>query len=345
MPELVATAPDADHNASHALGGVAIGAVGVAVPSEVRTNEPIAARLGVDEDWIVARTGVRERRIAAAGEGVVDLAAAAASRSLEAAAVDPGAVDLVLVATMSHDQLSPAAAPLVADRIGATRAGAIDLDAACAGFVSAISLAASQVESGRAGTVLVVGADLMSRLLDPDDRATAALFGDGAGAVLLRAAEAPGRIGPVVLGADGARSGLVTASRAEAIIRMKGPDTFRQAVDRLSEATLAAVAADGVALEEIDVFVYHQANKRILEAVGERLGLNSRRVVDCIARYGNTSAATVPIALAEAAEAGMLVDGARVLMAAFGGGLAWAATVAEWGLDPDLRSRGAGNGA
>lgn len=335
MPELLATGPRLERSSARALGGVAIGAVGVAVPTEVRTNEPIAARLGVAEDWIVARTGVRERRIAAPEEGVVDLAAEAASRSLKAAAVAPQSVDLVLVATMSHDQLTPAAAPLVAERIGAKRAGAIDLNAACAGFVSAIALGVAQVESRRAQCVLVIGADVMSRLIDPDDRATAALFGDGAGAVLLHATEAPGRIGPVVLGSDGTRSDLVTASRGEAIMRMKGPDTFRQAVDRLSEATLAAAAADGVTLDEIDVFVYHQANTRILEAVGERLGLDPRRVVDCIARCGNTSAATVPIALGEAAETGMLFDGARVLMAAFGGGLAWAATVAEWGLDAD----------
>lgn len=345
MPELLATKPRLERSSARALGGVAIGAVGVALPTEIRTNKSIAARLGVAEDWIVVRTGVRERRIAAPEEGVVDLAAEAASRSLKVAAVAPEAVDLVLVATMSHDQLTPAAAPLVAERIGAKRAGAIDLNAACAGFVSAIALGVAQVESRRAQCVLVIGADVMSRLIDPDDRATAALFGDGAGAVLLQATEALGRIGPVVLGSDGARSDLVTASRGEAIMRMKGPDTFRQAVDRLSEATLAAAAADGVTLDEIDVFVYHQANTRILGTVGERLGLDPRRVVDCIDRYGNTSAATVPIALAEARDSGPLRRGSRVLMAAFGGGLAWAATVAEWGLDSELLGAGGDDGA
>lgn len=333
--------------APRSLCGAAIGGVGVALPATVKTNAPIAARLGVDEDWIVARTGVRERRVASADQGVVDLAAIAAARSLEAAAVAAADIDLVLVATMSHDQLSPAAAPLVAERIGARRAGAIDLDAACAGFVSAIALGASQIESGRATTVLVIGADLMHRLLDHDDRATAALFGDGAGAVLLRASEGESRIGPVVLGADGARAGLITVSRAEALIRMKGPDTFRQAVDRLCESSLAAAAAADSSLDEIDVFVYHQANKRILEAVAERLGLDRSRVVDCIARYGNTSAATVPIALADARDSGLLRNGSRVLMAAFGGGLAWAATVAQWGFegsDLDLVDGGDGNG-
>ncbi len=345
MPETFVVETPGTVDAPRSLRGVAIGGVAVALPTTVKTNAPIAARLGIDEDWIVARTGVRERRVAAPDQGVVDLAAAAAARSLEAAAVAAADVDVVLVATMSHDQLSPAAAPLVAERIGAVGAGAIDVDAACAGFVSAIALGASQIESGRAGMVLVIGADLMHRLLDHDDRATAALFGDGAGAVLLRATEGESRIGPVVLGADGARAGLITVSRAEALIRMKGHDTFRQAVDRLCESTLAAVAAVDSSLDEIDVFVYHQANQRILEAVGERLDLDRSRVVDCIARYGNTSAATVPIALAEARDSGLLRHGSRVLLAAFGGGLAWAATVAEWGLDSDLLDGGDGNGA
>ena len=347
MPDVYMAERASAVEAPRSVCGAAIGGVGVALPATVKTNAPIAARLGVGEEWIVARTGVRERRVASADQGVVDLAAIAAARSLEAAAVAAADIDLVLVATMSHDQLSPAAAPLVAERIGARRAGAIDLDAACAGFVSAIALGASQIESGRATTVLVIGADLMHRLLDHDDRATAALFGDGAGAVLLRASEGESRIGPVVLGADGARAGLITVSRTEALIRMKGPDTFRQAVDRLCESSLAATAAVDSSLDEIDVFVYHQANKRILEAVAERLGLDRSRVVDCIARYGNTSAATVPIALAEARDSGLLRNGSRILMAAFGGGLAWAATVAQWGFESsefDLVGGGDGNG-
>ena len=206
-------------------------------------NAPIAARLGVTENWIVSRTGVHERRIAAPGETVVDYASRAAAASLETAGVEPLVVDLVLVATMSHDQLSPNAAALVADRIGATAAGAIDVNAACSGFVSALALAAGQVEVGRARTVVVVGADLMSRITDPDDRRTAALFGDGAGAVVVSAGTGSTAIGPSVLGADGSRGELVAASREEAILRMNGHDTFRHAVDRLSEATVDAAAA------------------------------------------------------------------------------------------------------
>jgi 3-oxoacyl-[acyl-carrier-protein] synthase-3 len=331
MPEL--TAPKigmAPVGPPQAPRGAAVSGIGIAVPETVVGNDVIAARVGVTEDWIVGRTGVRERRVASPDEVLVDYAAEAASRSAAAAGVEPVEVDLVLVATMSHEQLSPSAAPLVASRIGATGAGAIDINAACSGFVSALTLAAGQVEAGRARTALVVGADLMTRLTDPDDRGTAALFGDGAGAVLVSACQTPGGVGPAVLGADGARGHLVAASREEAVLRMNGHDTFRQAVDRLSASTLAAASAAGRTLDEIDVFAYHQANGRILTAVAERLGLERERVIDCIDRYGNTSAATIPLALAEAHSAGRLETGASVLLAAFGGGLTWAATVIEW---------------
>lgn len=313
------------------LRGAAIASIGIAVPPRIVDNAPIAARLGVAEDWIVARTGVRERRVAAAGEQVADYAAEAARNALAAAGLGAAAVDLILVATMSHEYLTPSAAPLVAARIGAARTAALDVGAACSGFVSALILAAGQLEAGRADVAVVVGADLLSRLIDPDDRSTAALFGDGAGAVVLTASEAATRIGPGALGADGDRHGLVTASRADGIIRMNGHDTFRQAVDRLSEATVEALAAAGRELDEIAVFAYHQANSRILAAVGERLGLPPERVIDCMGRYGNTSAATIPLALAEADGEKLLEPGAPVLVAAFGGGLTWAATVVDWG--------------
>lgn len=311
--------------------GAAVAALGVGLPERAVGNEPIAARLGVGGDWIVARTGIRERRIAAPEEGVADLAATAASRALAAAEVEPAEVDLVIVATLSNESLIPNASALVAERIGATAAGAIDLNAACTGFVSALALACGQIESGRARTIVVVGAEVLSRLVDDYDRRTAALFGDGAGAAVLTATGGPTRIGPVAWGADGARRDLITAGRREGVIRMNGHDTFRQAVDRLSESTLEACALAGLELGEVDVFAYHQANARILAAVGERLELDPGRVVNCIGRLGNTSAATVPLALADAQERGLLRDGARVLLGAFGGGLTWAATVVEWG--------------
>jgi 3-oxoacyl-[acyl-carrier-protein] synthase-3 len=339
VAEAIATTPAATATASSAppapaaLRGAAVAGLGIAAPPGVVDNAPIAARLGVSERWIVERTGVEQRRIAAPGERLASYAAQAGARALEATGLEPGRLDLVLVATMSHEQLTPHAATLVADEIGAVRAGAIDLNAACTGFLSALSMATGQIESGRAEAVLVVGADLISRLTDRDDRSTAGLFGDGAGAVVLRPAEPPGRIGPVVLGADGARAGLIQADRTDALIRMKGPDTFRQAVDRLSEATLAALVAADRELADVDLFAYHQANSRIIRAVGERLDLPTERVIDCVSRYGNTSAASIPIALAEARGEGRLRDGATVLCAAFGGGLAWGASVIEWGGD------------
>jgi 3-oxoacyl-[acyl-carrier-protein] synthase-3 len=333
MPEL-ATRPTSVATGERAPGGAAIASVGVAVPERRVGNGPIAKRLGVDENWIVARTGVVERRAAAPGDLLYSYAAEAGTEALRRAGVDPGEVDLVLVATMTHEQLTPSAAALVAAEIGAPEAGAIDVGAACTGFVSALALAAGQVETGRGRCVLVIGADLGTRLIDPDDRSTAALFGDGAGAVVVTPAADGGRIGPVDLGADGRRADLVQAGREEGIIRMQGHDTFRQAVDRLSESTRAALAASGDSLEDIDLFVYHQANSRIIRAVGERLGLPPSRVVDSVPRYGNTSAASIPIALAEAEAEGRLAPGHKVLLAAFGGGLTWGAAVVEWG-DPN----------
>jgi 3-oxoacyl-[acyl-carrier-protein] synthase-3 len=315
--------------------GAAVAALGVGLPERRLDNAPIAARLLVDERWILARTGIRERRIAADRETVADLATLAAGRALAAAGLDPAALGLVALATMSHERLIPNGASLVAERIGATAAAAVDVNAACSGFVSAFALAAGQIESGRVDSALVIGAEVLTRLTDHYDRRTAALFGDGAGAAVLAATDGPSRIGPVASGSDGARSELITAEREEGVIRMNGHDTFRQAVDRLCESTLEACALAGVELAEIDVFAYHQANARILTAVAERLELDQDRVVNCIDRLGNTSAATVPLALAHAEEAGLLRPGSRVLLAAFGGGLTWAATVVEWGRGGD----------
>jgi 3-oxoacyl-[acyl-carrier-protein] synthase-3 len=306
------------------------------LPERRLGNGPIADRLLVDERWIVARTGIEERRIAADGETVADLATLAAQRALAAAGIDPAELGLVALATMSHERLIPNGASLVAERIGATAAAAVDLNAACSGFVSAFALAAGQIESGRIDSALVIGAEVLSRLTDQYDRRTAALFGDGAGAAVLAATGGPTRIGPIAGGSDGARSELITAERDEGVIHMNGHDTFRQAVDRLCESTLEACALAGVGLAEIDVFAYHQANGRILTAVAERLELDPDRVVNCIDRLGNTSAATVPLALAHAEEDGRLHSGARVLLAAFGGGLTWASTVVEWGRGDDV---------
>ncbi len=319
-----------------------IAGLGVSLPETVRPNAPIAERLGVSDDWIAERTGVRERRVAGPDEALLDFATEASRRALAEAGREPEDLDLVLLATCSYDMLCPAGSAVLADRLGATHAGVYDLNSACSGFLAGLATGAAWIESGRASLVLVVGAELMHRVIDHDDRATAGIFADGAGAIVLDGSSTvdSGRIGPIQLAADGGRGHLVEATRPEAIVRMKGHDTFRQAVERLAESTQAALEAAGVGLDEVDLFAYHQANSRIIEAVGTRLELDADRVVDCVARYGNTSAASIPIALGEALAAGRLDEGDTVLIGAFGGGLTWGAGVVEWcPVKPGARER------
>jgi len=311
--------------------GAAIASVGASLPDSVMPNREIAARIGVSDEWIVRRTGIRERRVAEPTERLSTHATRAGAAALERADLSPEQVDLVLVATTTPDELMPNAAPLVAHELGAMRAGAFDIGAACTGFLSALAVGTGQIEAGRAECVLVIGADFMSRILDPEDRSTAAVFADGAGAIVLRATGDASRIGPIVLGSDGAGAGHIKVPREDGVIRMRGHETFREAVARLTLSTVQAVRAAGARLDDIDLFVYHQANGRILSAVGERLSLPADRVVDCISRYGNTSAATLPLALAYVESAGRLKAGHRVLLGAFGAGFTWGATVISWG--------------
>jgi 3-oxoacyl-[acyl-carrier-protein] synthase-3 len=259
-----------------------------------------------------------------------DLAARAGAEALARAGLPAAELDLVVVATSTADEITPNAAPLVAGLIGAERAGALDVGAACTGWLGALSMACGQIESGRARSALVIGADFLSRFLDFSDRDTAVVFADGAGAALLCATDdAPTRIGPVVLRADHSFADLIQLGRG-ARIQMRGPDVFRVAVARLTEVTGQALADGGLDIDDVDLFVYHQANSRIIRAVGARLGLASERVVDYVDRFANSSTATLPIALAVAQAEGRLRVGDRVLLAAFGGGLTWGATVVEW---------------
>jgi 3-oxoacyl-[acyl-carrier-protein] synthase-3 len=313
-------------------GGAAVASVGHSLPATVVPSAEIEARLGLAPNWIERRTGIRERRHAAAEERLDEHAASAAARALQGAGIDPAAVDVVLVATTTGEEILPNAAPLVAHAIGAHRAGAFDIGAACTGFLSALATGAAMIDAGRASCVVVVGADFMSRITDPRDRGTAAVFADGAGAVVLVATGETGRIGPIVLGADGGEGATIRVPRDPATIQMLGHETFRAAVGRLAEATVSALDAADRGLFDVDLFVYHQANGRILSAVGERLGLPADRVVDCIADYGNTSAATLPLALAHCVHSGRLRAGSRVLLGAFGAGFTWGATVLEWGV-------------
>jgi 3-oxoacyl-[acyl-carrier-protein] synthase-3 len=303
--------------------------LGTALPSHAVANDVVGERIGVDDAWIRRRTGIAERRRLKDGERLVDLATDAARAALADAGLAAEDLDLVVAATTAPDDVLPNLAPLVAAELGAGNAGAFDIGAACTGFLSALPVGASAIESGRAERVLVLGADAMSRLVDPDDRVTAALFGDGAGAVVL-GADGDGWVGPVVLGADGTQADLVAIPRSTGTVVMDGHGTYQQAIRKMHEATGQAVAAAGLLLEDIDLFVYHQANRRILQALAERLGVDPDRVVDAIAGVGNTSAASLPLALEQARRDGQLRPGARVLLGAVGSGLCWGAGVVVW---------------
>jgi 3-oxoacyl-[acyl-carrier-protein] synthase-3 len=332
-------------------GTAAILSVATALPEGRLTTAELAPQLGVSEEWILSRTGIRERRRAAPDERLSDYATRAGARALAMAGVDAADVDLVIAATMTQDELTPNTAPLVAHDLGAGRAGAFDVGAACTAFLTGLALGAAQIESGRVELVLLVGADFITRITNYGDRRTAPLFADAAGAVVLGrtgaaagGAGGPGSvsampaadvgwIGPIVLGADGSHGTTIIATHEERLLRMDGPEVFRNAVNRMSAVTLDAVARASLTLDEIDLFVYHQANARITKALGERLGLAPERVVDCIETLGNASAATLPVALAAAARDGRLAPGAKVLLSAFGAGFTWGGGVIEWGAD------------
>lgn len=309
--------------------GAGIAGLGAVLPSGSISSDTIAERLGVASGWIERRTGIAARRRAAADATVLDLAAEAGANALADAEVDPASVDLVLVATLAADEITPNVAPQVAHALCAYNAGGIDVGAACTGFVSALTLAAGMIESQRARTVLVIGAEILSRYTNPDDRSTAGLFGDGAGAAVLVARE-HGLMGKAVLGADGSAASYIVAPRKTGLIAMDGHETFKRAIATLTANAVEAIAANGLELEDISLFVFHQANARILTAVAETLGVETERVLKTIAEVGNTSAASVPLALHAAREQGRLGDGDRVLLGAVGAGFTWGALVLEW---------------
>jgi 3-oxoacyl-[acyl-carrier-protein] synthase III len=310
----------------------AILSVATLLPEGRLTSAELAEQLGVTEEWILSRTGIRERRRARPEERLTDYATGAGERALQRANVHASELDLVLVATLSQDELTPNTAPLVAHALGAERAGGIDIGAACTSFLSGLALGAAQIESGRAERVLLIGADFITRITDYTDKRSAPLFADAAGAVVLGRSDGEnGVIGPIVLGADGSHATTIIADHADRKVRMDGPEVFRHAVKRMGDVTLAAVERAGITLQEVDLFVYHQANARITKAIGERLALPPERVVDCIEMLGNASAATLPVALEIAERDGRLKPGARVLVSAFGAGFTWGGGVVEWG--------------
>ena len=308
--------------------------VGTQIPRGGLTSADLAARFDITEEWIVSRTGIRNRPRAGDSERLSDYAAAAGAAALARAGVAASEIDLVIVATMTPDELTPNTAPLVAHALGANRAGAFDVGAACTAFLTGLALAAAHIESGRAQHVLLIGADFITRITDYADQRSAPLFADGAGAVVLGSTGEDGddgRVGPIILRSDGAYGPAIIATHEERKLHLDGPEVFRHAVARLREVTLDAVAQAGLELADIDLFVFHQANARITRALGERLEVDPERVVDCIEMLGNSSAATLPLALAAAEADGRLRPGATLLLGAFGAGFTWGGGVVEWG--------------
>jgi 3-oxoacyl-[acyl-carrier-protein] synthase-3 len=314
----------------------AIKSVAAELPAGRITNAELAERFGVSEDWILSRTGIRERSHAAPEERLSDYATRVAATALERAGVAPSDVDLVLVATTTPDELQPNVAPIVADALGTPGAGAFDVGSGCTGFLSALAMVTAQIETGRAERAVVIGADFITRINNYDDRRIGPLFADGAGAVVVGPAAADGGagsgvIGPIVLGSDGSEAMTILVRNDERLIHMDGPEVFRHAVNRMGEVTLAVLERAGLSIDDIDLFVYHQANARITRSLGERLSLPAEKVVDVIENFGNSSTATLPLGLQSAVEDGRLRPGALVLLSAFGSGFTWGAGVVRWG--------------
>jgi 3-oxoacyl-[acyl-carrier-protein] synthase-3 len=320
-----------------------ISGLGSFLPTRVVPNAYFESIVDTSDQWIVERTGIRERRFAGDGESTATLAAEAAGRALHAAGVAPEAVDLLIIATCTPERLIPSTAAFVQTRLGLT-CPSFDLNAACAGFVYGLSVGAAQIRAGAADRVLLVGAEVLSRVLDLTDRTTCVLFGDGAGAAVLEPAEEPGVIDSL-LALDGNQAELLTvpaggsaeptteetlAHRRQFLRMLDGQSVFRQAVVAMAEASTELLAKAGVAPGELSLVIGHQANARILTALGKRLGLTPDQVVIDIAEVGNTSAASIPIALDRAWRAGRLDPGAVILTAAFGAGLSWGANLIRW---------------
>jgi 3-oxoacyl-[acyl-carrier-protein] synthase-3 len=309
------------------------------LPERVVTNDELAARLDTSDAWIRQRTGIGERRIAADGELTSDLACHAARRALERAGMSGSDLDLIVLATATPDETFPSTAVKVQARLGMKRGAAFDVQAVCSGFIFALAVADNALRLGQARTALVIGAETFSRILDWSDRGTCVLFGDGAGAVVLNAAPGgPGTRGVLsthlhsdgrlhdILYVDGGPSSTGKAG----FLRMEGREVFRQAVQHLSEVIDEALRANGLTASDIDWLVPHQANTRIIDAVGRKLGLPSGRTILTIERHANTSAASIPLALDEAVADGRIRPGHLVVMEALGGGLTWGAGVVRW---------------
>jgi 3-oxoacyl-[acyl-carrier-protein] synthase III len=317
-------------------------------PSQVLSNADLERMVDTSDEWITSRTGIRERRVAAAHETTASMGAVAALRAIHAAGLQPDDIDVIILATLTPDYWMPSTAALVKEAIGNTRAPAFDVSAACSGFVYAYATAHAYITGGLARHVLVIGAELLTRFLDYTDRSTCILFGDGAGAVVVSASEdvatpigielttEPQGAYMIWLPAGGAKSppSAETVSRGEHYIRMEGKETYRFATRTLASTALSAIGKAGFRPEDIDLFIPHQANMRIIEAVAKGLDMPMDRMYVNLDRYGNTSAASVPIALAEAVNEGRVKPGDNVVMVAFGAGFTSGAIAFQWTADP-----------
>ena len=320
------------------------------LPQRIVTNEDLAKLVDTSDEWIRTRTGISARRIADARETTASIAIRAARNALAVANLPPQKLDLIIVATATPEHAFPATACLVQDALGATNAGAFDLSAGCSGFIYGLSLAAQTIEAGAQRNVLVIGAETLSRIVDWSDRNTCVLFGDGAGAVVLQGVEGEGGILSSHLGADGSGADLLvvpaggskrpasptTYHDGEHFIHMDGREVYRFATRIMAKASREALEAARLSIDQVALFIPHQANIRIIESAAKELGIPKERMYVNLQRYGNTSAASIPIALCEAVEEGRLQPGDHAVLVGFGAGLTWGATVLRWGLPTPL---------
>jgi 3-oxoacyl-[acyl-carrier-protein] synthase-3 len=316
----------------------------MSAPETIMTNDQLSKMVDTNDAWIRERTGIRERRIAKDGQTTSSLGVEASLKALKVANLRPTELDLIICATSSPDYIFPATACMIQDQIGATKAGAFDLLAACTGFIFATNMAAQAIKSGSIKNALVVGAEVLSRFVNWKDRNTCILFGDGAGAFVLQASEKPGGIYSAVMHSDGSGGDLlaifgggsvhpaseVTVHEGKHFVEMDGKEVFRFATRVMAQATNEALDAAGMKIEEVNWIVPHQANIRIIEAAARGLKLPMDKFVVNLERYGNTSTASVPIAAVEAIENGQIKSGDNIVMVGFGGGLTWGALTAKW---------------
>jgi 3-oxoacyl-[acyl-carrier-protein] synthase III len=326
-----------------ANGAISITGIGAYAPTRVVTNDDLSEMMDTSDEWIVERTGIRERRIAGEEQALSDLALPAARQALEQAGIPGPEVDLIIVATVTPDMAFPSAGAIIADELGADDAGAYDLSAGCTGFMYAIAQAYGMLAAGLAHRALVVGGDVLSRILDWSDRRTAILFGDGAGAVVLQRVSEGGFLG-FELGADGsgglqlflpaggsrAPASAETVAEHKHFVQMNGREVFKFATRVLVSSAEKVLAECGKSVDEVDVYIPHQANVRIMDHAAEKLGIPREKMVVNVDRYGNTSSGSIPLALADAQADGRLQDGALVLMTGMGAGLTWGSGLIEW---------------